>query len=261
MAVTRSYLRYTLEEDEFITRHLPKKGHRWVAAQLGRTPGSVWSRSERLGVKFGDVPGWTRVSLVADAVGVSRSAMHERAKSERVLFRYGYPGVKARRSKAALVPNAWADAILAEHEELLRGAELEASGWLTVPQAARLLKVGKSTVQRAVADNRGALAPLIADVQKARTHSNNHTPRWLLEPYGVQEAARELSRQRELARAWVSTKSIAVETGRSRYHVTSTAMREYGGRNLFVRGGLSCFVSPAAADAMRERLTGLRRAA
>lgn len=259
--MTRSYRRYTPEEDEFITKHLPKRGHAWVATRLHRSAGSVWARAKRLGVRFGDLPGWTRVYEVADAIGCTRSAIYDRAKRERALFRYGRPGATAKRSKAALVPNSWADAILEEHEDLRRGAELEAAGWITVPQAADLLGVGVSTVQRAVVDRRGLLAPLLLGVERARTRSGNHHPRWLLEPYGVKEAARELDSQRRLARRWVATKTIAVESGRANSTVTVMAVREYGGRLLFVRGGLSCFVPPAEAVAMRERLSGLRRAA
>lgn len=258
----RTYRRYTPEEDEFIARHLPRKGHKWVAAKLGRSEGSVWARaSKRLGVRFGDVPGWTRAHEVADAIGVSRSTVWDRAKREGVLYRYGPPGAREPRSRAALVPDKWADAILAEYEELRRGAELAAAGWYTVPETARLLKVGVSTVQRAVADGRGVLAPLFEGVERAQAKSGNNRPRWLLEPYGVQAVAREVTRQRELARRLVTAKSIAADTGRSKATVTTMAMREYGGVLLLVRGGLTCHVTPTAASAMLERLSGLRRAA
>src|SRR5690606_23921828 len=120
---------------------------------------------------------------------------------------------KARRSRAALVPNAWADAYLEERRALEQGGELvEAGAWLTVRQAAGVLRVAYSTVQRAV-HGRGALVPLLEDVRTARAASGNHKTQWLLEPYGVDAAARELDRQRALAREWVSTKSLAIEAG------------------------------------------------
>lgn len=252
---TRPGQRYSADEDQFIRLHYPKRGHKWVAEKLGRSPGSVWSRAKRLGIQFGEIDGWTRVTTLAQATGQLHNAVWLRAKREGVLRRVGAPKAKRGKARAAVVPNSWADSYLAEHQALRHGEHLlEHAGWLTLEDAAKVLRVAKSTVNRA-AHGKGLLAPLLEDVRKARAASGNRKGQWLLEPYGVNAVARELDRQRALARGWVSTKSLAIEHGVEQHYAATIGKREFGGELLFVHGRQMCFVSPEAARLMRRRFS------
>lgn len=257
--------RYTRAECDFITRHIPYSGHKWVAAQLNRPAQSVWAKGKKLGVTFGDLPGWSRVAHVAKALDVTASAVHTRAKREGVLrviktTRLTQPTTKAGRQrgadqargrKAALVPNEWADSLLAERERQLDGDTFD---WVTVKDAAAMWRVGYATANRG-ANGIGLLAPLVDPIRKVRASSGNHRGQWLLEPFGVHEVARELESQRRLARQWVSAKSIALDLDANRCRVAEVARERFGGRLLFVKGRLMCFVSPAQAVRLREYLS------
>lgn len=246
------FRRYTPQEDDYIRKWLPTRGYTLVAKKLRRSAGGVWARAKRLGVTFGDIEGWTRTKALAAATHQSQSAVWNRAKSEGVLRQVG-PKTGGQRSRAALVPNKWADAYLAEHQTLSAGEQLaEAAGWLTLGEVAAIWRIGKSTVNRA-ANGKGYLAPLIANIRKARAPSGNRKGQWLLEPYGVERVARELDRQRAQARAWISTKSLAIEAGVKQTYAADIGKREFGGELLFVHGRLMCFVPPEAAERMRWR--------
>lgn len=49
-----TYRRYTQDEDNFIKKHCPKKGNRWIARELRRTEKSISKRMIVLGIKRSD---------------------------------------------------------------------------------------------------------------------------------------------------------------------------------------------------------------
>src|SRR5690606_697666 len=133
---------YTPQEDEYIRRWVPTRGYTLVAKKLGRSRGGVWHRAKKLGVKFGEIEGWTRTKDLAAATHQSQSAVWFRAKREGVLRQVG-PKSGGQRSRAALVPNKWADAILAEYQQLAAGESLaETAGWLTLDEVAAIWRIG-----------------------------------------------------------------------------------------------------------------------
>ena len=240
---------YPPETAEFIATKLPLHGRAWVAKKLGKSPATIHAWAVRRGLRVGDLPGWTRASDLANTLGTTAANIHARAKRDGVLRRVGR-GPNGR-TLAVVVPDKWADALATTW---LEQAEHETArdAYLDTDQAARILRVGRSTVIRGL-NGTGALAPHLQAAQTIRGKRGT----WLINPHDVERIRAALDRDRARARQMVSTKSLAIEHDVKQTYAAGVGT-ELGGELLFVKGRLCCFVTPEVAEVMRERFrTGL----
>ena len=240
---------YAPDTADFITTHYPTRGRNWVAKKLGKTPATIHAWAIRRGLRVGDLPGWTRATDLANSLGTTPANIHVRAKRDGVLRRVGR-GPNGR-TLAVIVPDKWADALATTW---LEQAEHETArdAYLDTTQAARILRVGRSTVIRGL-NGTGALARHLDSAQTIRGKRGT----WLLNPHDVERIRHALDADRARARTLVSTKSLSVEHDVMQSYA-ATVGTELGGELLFVNGRLCCYVTPAIAAVMRERFrTGL----
>lgn len=240
-------------EHEYIHRALPRHGYRYVAHKIGRHPSAVWAYGDRHGIRFGDITGFIRLAGLEHRTGTNYSHLYQRAKADGVLKILG-PSNAGTRSRAALVPQDWADYIIAEVEAKQAGDELiEEANWLTVPDLMRAWKLGKSTILRGL-NGTGVVAQLLEqeNVRTGQASGYHRTGKWIVEPHGAERVRRRLEHDRNRARELISTKSISVEAGVSQTYAADVG-RELGGELLFVHGRWMRHVTPEVADMMRAR--------
>lgn len=244
---------YTEEEDRIITADFPLYGAHTVARKLGRPVEGVRARARRLGVRFGDLPGWTRIGTLAAATNHPTAAVYHRAKTEGVL-RVLRPHASHHRGRAALVPNKWADKLMTELEDLREARELlDNTGWLTTEACARLWRVHKSTVAKALT-GKGTLARHLQSVRKRRAIATGTGGwgAWAIHPWDAEDVRRALDAERARAKTMVSAKALALELGIRDTAMPAIAAR-YGGEKLLAYGGSRWFVTHEAAAVIRAR--------
>lgn len=240
-------------EHDYIRRVLPTHGPKHVARKIGRSPQTVWAYGQRHGIEFGDVAGYIRLAGLENATGVNYHMLYQRAESDGVLKRLGNKN-SGSRGHAVLVPQSWADSMIAECNAKQQADELlEQAGWLTLPDCVRTWKVGKSTILRGLKGT-GILGRLLEEenVRAARASGPTRDGMWIVEPYGAERVRRRLEHDRERARQLVSTKSLSVEAGVQQAYVAELG-RELGGELLFVHGRFMCHVTPEVAEVLRAR--------
>lgn len=244
-------------EHGFVERHYPTRGAHFVARELGRLPTTVHAYAKRHGISVAEIPDHVRVPDLARLIGVSPSVVWHRALADGVLRTFR-AATKARGPIRSVVPMAWAD----QYAEAL-GAQWEATttaareGWLSPGELAAAWGVGKSTVMKALATQRGLLGslPEFRDARVARGAGTCREGCWLMHPADAALIGARLAGDRVKAKAMVSTKSLAVELGVRQGYMAELG-RAAGGETLFVHSRSMCFVTPAVADELRARFHG-----
>jgi|SRR5690606_1353472 len=239
-------------EHDLIEREYPRRGRHWVAAQTGRSPAAVHAYAKRHGIELGDLPGYIRVSELAELTGRSVEVVWNRANADGVVRRLR-ASTERRGTFAAVVPLAWADEYVRLHAAQAEvTAVAEAEGWLTVKELAALWRVGKSTILRNLNADTGVLRPLLEGKRIRRGLGQHARGVWLMHPDDAHAVAARLDADRQRAKRLVSTKSLAIECGVGQAYA-ATIGKELGGELLFVHGRLMCHVTPETANLMRRR--------
>lgn len=141
---------WTPAREAWLTKHFALLGHVVAAQQLGIAPEAVWAKAKRLGLKFGEVPGFTLLMPVAERIaalhgseaGMVYPSLWARARKAGVM-QYA-PGDAQKQSRRPLVPLDWAEGVILERtppsssDMSLR--ELRAHLGLSKTQATRLVK-------------------------------------------------------------------------------------------------------------------------
>jgi hypothetical protein len=180
-------MKYSPEEITFLERWYALRGPKWCAARLNRKPETVHAKAKKLGLTFGDVPGWVRTIHLANAIGVGNTTVYNAASAQGVLRVVGTG------AKAALVPEKWADAYLKKYEAWAEGEQARAAGYLTTGEARAVLSIGKSTILRAISQApESYLAPYFRHVRSVRGYRG----RLLLNPHDIETVRKQLEAQR-----------------------------------------------------------------
>lgn len=239
------------DHHDYILKKVPRYGASWVARKLGLRMQNVWQYANRRGVRFGEIPGWVKISEAASRAGVSLSFAHHVAKRDGAYRRIGDPS-KNSRSKLVIVPETWADAFARERAARREADEARDAGYLTVDELKELWRVGRGTIIRGVA-GRGCLAPHLETARIVRG-SGTSSGTIYVNPHDAERIRSRLEKDRERARQLVSTKSLAIELGIQQSYAADLG-REAGGEIILVGGRLGCFVTPEAADRIRSERT------
>lgn len=236
------------DHHDYIVKKVPRYGASWVARKLGLPMANVWQYANRRGVRFGEIPGWVRITEAAARAGVSLSFAHHVAKRDGAYRLIGDPR-KNSRSKLVIVPEAWADRFAVDRAARREADEAREAGYLTVDELKDMWRVGRGTIIRGVA-GKGCLAP---HLETARIVRGTGTSRGTIyvNPHDAERIRKALEDGRAKARRLVSTKSLAIELGIQQSYAADLG-REAGGEIILFGGRLACFVTPEAADRIRR---------
>lgn len=106
---------WTPERLQWLEKHYSRLGHRRCGELLGLDPKTVHAKATKLGLRFGEVDGFTLIVDAAELLEHDYAVLYGRAKRAGVLT---YPGTvmgNARKRKA-MVPDWWLDQIADERQ-------------------------------------------------------------------------------------------------------------------------------------------------
>ena len=137
--------RYTPTEDRLLIRYFRTRGLPYCAKRLAtRTPSSVANRAMRLGLVFADLSGYVTVGMVSQATGLDTRCVAAYAKQNGVLKTVE----NASGRKRQLVPEAWADAFVADSNRRTDAEEDRDRGLIDAAALAGRFRVDLDTVYR-----------------------------------------------------------------------------------------------------------------
>lgn len=248
------------DQAAFASKHLPRRGARWVAQRLGLPHKSLWRWATNRGIRFAQSDHTLTITEVAARAGISHTGVLYAARQARVLMQVG-PRPRGQGTRR-IVPTKWGEAFITERQAIAAAAELIDVGWLDLNRAAATLGLHRTTLHKALTGGGGRYATQLQAIER-RTARDPNTGRakTILDPRGVDALRRQLDNERARARAMVTVKSIAVDLGIRLNTADSLAHRHCSPQLLLVGRQPLLHITPVEADLLRVLLTERRAAA
>lgn len=223
---------WTRDQEEFLRKHYARKGAQWCSERVGKAKVLTQKKAQNMGLRFAEIPGWVRASVIAEAAGASRIVGDTRARANSAATR-------------RLVKASWADSFINSY--ISRG-ENEGAGYIDVQDASRILGVGKSSISRALTGS-GYLAGVFKGVRWLRGHHR----KLLFNPFDVEDVRKRIASDRTKARGMFTVKALSVDAG-----VPENTVREWLARKgvekhwAVTHGRVRMFVSAVDAASFLE---------
>jgi hypothetical protein len=244
---------WTQEEKKFLEKKFARYGYKWCAKQLSRDPAIVSAKASRMGLRYGDIPGYVRAREAATLTGFSYTNIIVKADAAKASLRLGKRRVfRNDAASLVLVKEKWLAVFIDQLNKKDEGEACRASGFLTTRQCEQLWQLGKGTVRRGFMGV-GFLAKKLEGAKVVRGYGGVGEGAYLINPHDAERIRKELVAERELAKTLIPTKRLAVEHGVKQSYAANIG-KQLGGRTLLYRGRLCTMLSKEQAQLFRERV-------